>query len=97
MKTNFIGETNTVGRNMLPSGGTLGRGARHHRSGNNTLNRRLMPTGQSMLTSSSSTISSVSNNIERDREARDTMSSRKMVDEPRYYVMEPGMVILNII
>lgn len=56
-----------------------------------------MPTGQSMLTSSSSTISSVSNNIERDKEARDTMSSRKMADEPRYYVMEPGKVILNII
>ncbi|XP_062699940.1 uncharacterized protein LOC109424884 [Aedes albopictus] len=75
------------GKNMLITSNTLTKGSRSHRNGNCTVNRRLMPNGQSVLTSSSSTISSVSNNIERDRESKD---SRKMTDEPRYYVMESG-------
>ncbi|XP_055602746.1 uncharacterized protein LOC129751327 [Uranotaenia lowii] len=77
-------------RGLMASHSTLGKGSRTHRNGNNTINRRLMPTGQPMLTSSSSTISSVSNNIERDRDSKDlTMpSNRRMPEEPRYYVME---------
>lgn len=86
----FVGEiVYNNNRNTLTKGSTISRGSRSNKHGNNTLNRRLMPTGQSMLTSSSSTISSASNNIDRDRDSRDT-NSRKMPDEPRYYVMESG-------
>lgn len=80
-------ESGYMSRNVLQTGNTLTKGSRSQRNGNNTLNRRLMSTGQSMLTSSSSTISSVSNNIERERDNKDT-ASRKMTDVPRYYVME---------
>ncbi|XP_055616662.1 teneurin-a isoform X3 [Toxorhynchites rutilus septentrionalis] len=73
-------------RSMLASNNTLTRTSQSHRK--NTLDRRSASTGPCMLTSSSSTISSVSNNIERDRTARETSSIRTMPNEPRYYVME---------
>lgn len=91
LNSNPTGESGYMNsRNMLTTRNSLTKGSRSHRNGNNTINRRLMLTGQSMLNSSSSTISSVSNNIERDRDSKD-FSSRKMTDEPRYYVMESGM------
>ena len=48
------------------------------------------------MTSSSSTISSVSNNNERDKENKELIREREIADEPRYNVMDSGEEIMKI-